>query len=109
MSAFAVSTDIAAIHKADGVAVTLTPSEGDPVETYGLVNRRDARLDETTGEHVNAPALFVEIAYTSEVANVDETWTVSTTDLTGESVSGKVLSAPRDRTRGVLLIKAQDF
>jgi len=103
------SSDTAAILTLDGTPVTLT-SPGLTATVYqchGLVNR--------TGIHIDADGIMVSGERTEVTLSLRELaslglsdpetlksgdWLISTTDVTGSTVSGKIASPLLDRTAG---------
>lgn len=94
--------DLRAIYEQDGEDVVLTDPDFVDHEIRGMVNRRDAQIDPDTGIQVTAPVTSISVALADLLADPTEDWSVATTDVQGNVLSGQMTDLRFDRTRGEL-------
>ena len=101
--------DNRAIISRDGVSVTLTPPPtgtppvaSDAQVVTGLVFRIEDQADPMTGERIHAPKTSVHVNAAQITGTITDDWTVSTTDVDGTAVSGRVVSPRKDYTLGLV-------
>ena len=88
----------------DAVTITKPATEEDAAvvfEIKGYVNRIDATIDPQTNAHIREPKTAVTISLADlDGEDLTEEWTASTTDVMGNTISGRVVSPAFDRTLG---------
>lgn len=89
----------------DGVDITLTEPGESPVTVRGAVFRSDVKIEPDTQTPYNDPWTSCTIPIASLTTIPAEGWSVSTTDVTGATVSGRVSSDVRiERTVGLVTL-----
>lgn len=94
--------DLQAIYTQDGEDIVLTDPDSIDHEIKGMVNRRDAQIDPDTGIQITAPVTSITVALADLSTDPTEEWSVATTDVQGNALSGQVRDPRFDRTRGEL-------
>jgi hypothetical protein len=76
---------------------------------YGQVNRINALTDPQTGLMVNIPRISVTVRISSlQSENLINNLDVSTTDITGDTITGKVINSKPDLTLGFITFEISE-
>jgi len=91
-----------------GRSITLTDNSGSK-SVYGQVHRINAMTDPQTGLIVNIPRISITIRISSlENFNLINGVDVSTTDIAGNSIVGKVINTKPDYTLGIITFEISE-
>lgn len=100
------------------LAISLESDFGRPVSitfqsgvknVYGQVNRINALTDPQTGLMVNIPRISVSVRISSlQGENLINNLDVSTTDITGDTITGKVINVKPDLTLGFITFEISE-
>lgn len=94
--------DLQTIYTQDGEDIVLTDPDSIDHEVKGMVNRRDAQIDPDTGIQITAPVTSITVALADLSVDPTEEWSVATTDVQGNALTGQMVDLRFDRTRGEL-------
>lgn len=93
-----------------GWPVTFTdPATDLEQEVKGQVTRVDSLIDPNTGGRVFAPHTAVTVRLSSLSPIPDEDWPITTTDITGATVSGVCRNLVYDHTLGTLTVMIEEL
>lgn len=95
----------------EGLGVEVTFTERQTLRTQvvkGQVTRVDTMIDPQTGVRVYAPNTAVTVRLSSLSPVPDEEWEISTTDVTGNVVSGYARAPVYDRTMGTVTYQIEE-
>lgn len=93
-----------------GWPVTFTDPATDLEQTVNAqVTRVDSLIDPQTGARVYAPHTAVTVRLSSMTPIPDEGWPITTTDITGSTVSGVCRDLVYDHTLGTMTVMIEEL
>ena len=81
-------------------SITFSKSGEDDITVKGIANRIGVIQDQDTGLMFPGKTSFITVRISSLTTIPDETWNVAFTDISGNSVSGKIKQPMPDNTLG---------
>ena len=99
--------DVQSIINADFEDITLTDENLVEYELKGKVFKVDMQIDPDTGAKIFEPADMITVSLLDLTGTLTEEWSISTTDVQGNPITGQVRAPMFDHTLGFVTFQVE--